>query len=237
VTVECSPRLQGLLERSFPGRDFRPEQPGPTDVSGFDLQIPGGSLAGLYRRRIEDFPANGAYLRADPARVEEWRDRLAALGPGAKIGISWRSQNYSWRKLPFHSSLAEWEAIFAVPGLVFVNLQWEDFAAEIAQAENACGRRINTPDGLDLKNDVEGTAALLCALDCVVSCRNTVNWLAGALGVPALVLAAHPNEMMLEAARDPWFGSAEIFYREHGEDWRRAAGMIAGILAERFPSA
>ncbi len=237
VVVECSPRLLKLLQRAFPDQNFRPEISGKTDVTGLDLQLPSGSLARLYRRRIEDFPNPSAYLKAEPERVAKWRERLASLGPERKIGISWRSQNHFWRKMPFHSNLAEWEAIFALPGLSFVNLQWEDFTAEIAQAETRFARPIHRFTDLDLKNDIEEVAALLTALDGIVSGRNTVNWLAGALGRESLVFAAHPNEMMLEANRDPWFPTTKIYYRVYGEDWRRVMSQIAQALTEKFPSA
>jgi hypothetical protein len=237
VVVECSPRLLGLLQRAFPAQAFRPEIQGKTDVTGFDLQLPGGSLPRFFRRKIEDFPNPSAYLKAKPERVEIWRKKLAELGPGPKIGISWRSQNHFWRKMPFHSSLAEWGAIFALPGLNFINLQWEDFSAEIEEAEKRLARPIHRFADLDLKNDIEEVAALLTALDGVVSGRNTVNWLAGALGKESLVFAAHPNEMMLEASRDPWFPTTRIFYRSHGEDWHQAMSQIAKALTEKFPSA
>jgi hypothetical protein len=237
ATIECSPRILGLLQRSFPEQEFRPEVSGKTDVTGFDFQLPSGSLPRIYRRKIEDFPNPSAYLKADPKRVDNWRKRLAGLGSGPKIGISWRSQNHFWRKMPFHSSLAEWEAVFAIPGLNFINLQWEDFSAEIADAEARFAKSIHRFADLDLKNDIEEVAALLTALDGVVSGRNTVNWLAGALGKESLVFAAHPNEMMLEAPRDPWFPTTRIFYRSHGEDWRRVMSQITKALTEKFPSA
>jgi hypothetical protein len=237
AVVECSPRLLSLLRRAFPDQEFRPETPGKADIADFDFQLPAGSLSRLYRRKISDFPVKGAYLAAEPERVERWRERLANLGAGPKIGICWRSQNHFWRKLPFHSSLAEWEAIFALPSLVFVNLQWEDFATEIAAAEARFTRPIHRFNDLDLKNDIEEVAALLTALDGVVTGRNTINWLAGALGKETLLFAAHPNEMMLEANRDPWFSTTEVFYRTFGEDWRRVMQEISKALTEEFPSA
>lgn len=98
--VECHPKLVSLYRRSFPGASVLPTQPDAAAMARaldalpaaapIEYQSPVGSLA-LYRRRsLADFPAHTGYLVADPAKVVHWRERLAALGPGLKVGISWR---------------------------------------------------------------------------------------------------------------------------------------------------
>ena len=49
-----------------------------------------GSLMRHFRSDRTRFPQHTGYLVPDPARVGAWRRRLDALGPGRKLGVSWR---------------------------------------------------------------------------------------------------------------------------------------------------
>ena len=95
LVLECAPKLARLFARSFPAATvFGRDQAAPADwldgAPHIDLQAPCGTVASHLRRSAESFAPHAGYLRADPGRVADWRARLDALGPGAKIGISWR---------------------------------------------------------------------------------------------------------------------------------------------------
>ncbi|MFH1044951.1 MAG: tetratricopeptide repeat protein [Pseudomonadota bacterium] len=94
--VECSPKLEGLFRRSFPAatvyattpaRDF----PQVVRDAKVELQIAMGSLPQYLRRSYADFPQHGGYLRADPQRVQLWRERLAAFGPASRSAFHGRA--------------------------------------------------------------------------------------------------------------------------------------------------
>ena len=93
--VECSDKLLPLFRRSFPAAEVRTAA--STAAVEVDVQIAMGSLPQYLRRSAGDFPRHSGYLKADPARVEAWRARLAALGRGPKIGISWQGGTYKTR--------------------------------------------------------------------------------------------------------------------------------------------
>ncbi|MCC7167773.1 MAG: tetratricopeptide repeat protein [Rhodospirillales bacterium] len=100
VIVETTPKLVPIFARSFPEAEIRPEDRSRDQTrDDFDLHLPIGDLFCAVRRSIEDFPSRPAYLKADPARVAHWRDRLAALGPTLKVGIAWRSSFLSLQRL------------------------------------------------------------------------------------------------------------------------------------------
>ena len=93
--IDCDPRLAGLFRRSFPQATVHGG--GQTDPTGWldglgpvDWKVPAGSLPLHLRRKPEEFPRHSGYLRAAPEQVAGWRERLQALGPGPKIGLSWR---------------------------------------------------------------------------------------------------------------------------------------------------
>ena len=95
VVIECDPRLAKLFAHSFPAaRVYRHRVEGAPDWTGeapFDFRARGGDLPRMLRNREEDFPQHRGYLRADSARMAEWRQRLQLSGPGLKIGIDRKS--------------------------------------------------------------------------------------------------------------------------------------------------
>src|SRR5262249_5411138 len=144
-----------------------------------DAQISFGSLPLHLRRSAEAFPRHGGYLRADPGRVERWRARLATLGPGPKIGLSWRGGVAQTSRGMRSLALEELLPILRSGGGAFVNLQYGPHAHEIAQLRQAHGVEVHHwPEAID---DYEETAALVCALDLTVSVCTAVVHLAGAL--------------------------------------------------------
>jgi pentatricopeptide repeat protein len=233
VIFEASQRLVSLYARSFPDIEIRAENLAGGDYDGVDFHLPIGSLPKYFRREFAQFPAKSDYLKPEPERVEFWRQRLAKLGGGRKIGICWRSQNRSIFKNPFNAAIADLGELFKLPGIVWVNLQYDDCAAELAEIKSSYGLELQLWPDLDLKNDFENVAALIAALDGVAGARTTVAALAGALGVPCLMYATTPNVLALGREIDPWFPATRIFTRRRDEDWTRVMGEIAKHMTQR----
>lgn len=80
--------------------------------------------------------------------------------------------------------LARWGALPRVPDVHLINLQYDARENEMVEAERLFGRRIHRWPNLDLKNDLDGAAALTAGMDVVVSPANSAGEIAGALGVP-----------------------------------------------------
>ncbi|WP_448205587.1 tetratricopeptide repeat protein [Azospirillum sp. sgz302134] len=234
VTIETDRRLVGLFARSFPRATVRaqtidPEGRETVVPPDCDLQIPAGSLPLLLRSTLGGFDQTGPWMRPDPARVALWRERLDALGPGLKVGIGWRSQLITRERKGAYTTLDQWGPIFAVPGVVFVNLQYDDCAAEIAAAEARFGVRIHRWDDLDLKDDFEGAAALTANLDLVISPAMSAGELAGALGVPVWRFGAQ-DWTQLGCAVRPWFPTMRLFQPRTGESFDDVLAHMAATL-------
>jgi len=201
VVVEIEPRLVALFQRSFPSAAIHPYDMAVADgrprfsyewLKGTDrpdAAIPIGSLPGLYRVDAASFPDRPQpYLVPDPVERETWRQRLAALGPGPKVGICWRSGNLTAARQWGYTDLADWQEIFSAPDVNFVSLQYDECGEELVAARARFGVDIHAFDDIDLKNELDRSAALTAELDLVLSAPTAVLAMAGALAVPAIMM-------------------------------------------------
>ena len=237
--IECAPKLRGLLARSFPEATVYPAVPDrrmPPVIAArpIDFEIAMGSLPRLFRRSLGEFPRHEGYLSADPARVARWRERLARLGDGLKIGISWRGGVHKTRRPLRSLTLGHWLPILRVPGARFVSLQYTAGAeAEAAQVAKEHGVLVtHWPDAIA---DYEDTAALVAALDLVVSVCTAVIHLGGALGRPVWVMAPYSAEWRYGASGDamPWYPSVRLFRQPAFGQWEPVISSVAGELERR----
>ena len=83
--------------------------------------------------------------------------------------------------------------------------------------------------------DYDETAALVCALDRVVSVCTALIHLTGSMGRPVWVLVPAVPEWryMREGERMPWYPSARLLRQPRIGEWgnliERVAGMLAGL--------
>ena len=231
--LECDPRLQGLFQRSFPSARFLGRAPHEDqldlELSGIDCRISMGRLPGIFRNTWADFPSHSGYLRADPIKVSAWRKRLLELGPGPWVGISWRGGARATRAQLRSIPLRMWSDLLTRRAH-FVSLQYGDCAEEVSQFGRSHGLNIwHWPETL---GDYEETAALVVALDIVVSVCTAIVHLSGALGRPVLVLTpATPEWRYLGSGRRmPWYPSVTLYRQSPGESWEDVLQRVASAL-------
>ncbi|WP_454016805.1 tetratricopeptide repeat protein [Azospirillum sp. Marseille-Q6669] len=232
VVVECDRRLVPLFARSFPRAEWRPAPADPeAPCAGIDRHVAMGSLPRWLRPRFDRFPSRPSFLTADPERAAQWRERVDALGPGLKVGIAWRSGLMTAERRGAYAPLDAWGPVFALPGAVFVTLQYGDCAAEIAEAEHRFGVTIHRWGDLDLKDDLDGVAALMTALDLVITPASSVGELAGGLGVPVWRFGPQGDWTALGTGARPWFPTMALITAPPGQPASGALPMIARRLA------
>jgi Tfp pilus assembly protein PilF len=231
--IECSPKLERLFARSFPGTTVYSWQwdgrtPAAGRSYGADFEVPISSLP-LYRRRTaSDFPEHRGYLIADLLRVQHWRDRLTGLGPGLKVGISWRGGTYKTRTSKRSIPLEKWLPIFQSPGVHFVSLQYTEDAAEELQAlhDQHGVQVVHWREAID---DYDETAALVTALDLIVSVCTAVIHLGGALGRPVWVMVPYGPEWRygIRGETMPWYPSVRLFRQPAMNEWDPVIERVA----------
>jgi len=234
--IDCEPRLAGLVQRAFPRATVHGgKQTDAVDwlasAGPVDLQAPAGSLPRRLRRSPEAFPRHAGYLRASPERIAAWNARLQQLGPGRKIGLSWRGGVPQTGRGSRSIGLAELLPILRLEGVSFVSLQYGPCGEELAALRQRHGIEIHHwQDAID---DYEETAALVCALDLTLSVCTAVVDLAGALGRPVWVMAPVRSDFRYGLRGDAmrWYPSARIFRQATFGEWAPVLEAVASELA------
>jgi len=229
--LQCDRRLSKLFARSFPGVRVVPFGQ-PLDVTGERevYEVLGGSLPVLFRPTGREFPACAGYLRADEGRVAAWRTELARLGPGLKVGVSWRGGTAQTRAKLRSIPLRALASTLNVPGAQLVSLQYGGVEQDLADLARETGIRIaNYPEAIP---DYDETAALVSALDVVITVCTSIVHLGGALGRPVWVLVPSVPEWRycLEGETLPWYPSVRLIRQRPGEPWGPAVEQVAGRL-------
>ncbi len=237
AVVECEPRLLRLFERSFPTLRFIATQRENStdwlkDVPTPTWQVSAGELPGFFRQRDADFPEHTGYLKADPTKVALWRERLRSRhGDRLLVGISWRGGLVGTRTRARSIRLEEWQPILTDKHVAFVNLQYGDYKADLSQLQELHG--VSIDDDPEAIADYDETAALVMALDLVVSVCTSIIHLAGALGRPVWILTPHSPGWRYTADRQrmPWYPSSRIFRQPSAGDWPSACRELSIQLA------
>jgi len=232
--VECDPRLGRLFARSFQHArilDTRdPAGTTPPAAAGAVAQIAAGSLPELYRRSTQEFPRHSGYLRASAKSVAVWRERLAAVGPGMKVGLSWQGGAWKTRRALRSIPLADLKPLFDVAGVQFISLQYTECEAELSDLTVAHGVTVqHWPEAIA---DCDETAGLVESLDLVISVTTSIVHLTGALGKPVWVLVPTAAEWryLRGGQTMPWYPSARIFRQTTPGAWSPVVSEVADAL-------
>jgi len=222
--IECEPRLAALFARSFPQAQVVAQERGGVHprLAGdarITYQIHAGSLPKLFRSDERLFPRHRGYLKADAARVEFWRRRLAHDPQTRYIGIAWSGGLRHTRRAIRSIPQLDFAQLLRMSNAEFVSLQHDDDGAEARALAAAAGVRVHTfPESLQ---DLDETAALISATDAVVSVCSAVVHLAGALGKPTLVLTPAIAEWryLAKGVSMPWYPAVTLLRQSTSGIW------------------
>jgi hypothetical protein len=146
--------------------------------------------------------------------------------------MSWRSRVKTAERRLEYTRLDEWDALFSIPGIVWVNLQYDDCERELREAEMRFGVAVHRWPWLDLMNDFDEVAALMRALDLVVAPRNAVAMLGGAIGAPTVMMGNRWDWSDLGTDTCPWLPSIRLVYRHAGEEWDAVLATASECVKE-----
>jgi protein O-GlcNAc transferase len=181
----------------------------------FDFQCPLLSLPHAFGTTLADVPSTVPYLRADTARSALWRDRLSKQR-GQKVGIMWSGNPRHTNDHNRSIALEQFRAIADAPA-TFINLQprLRDFERDALAAWPGL-----IDAGPEL-HDFGDTAALVMALDLVITVDTSVAHLAGALGRTVWILLPFLPDWrwMIERTDSPWYPTARLYRQPVAGSW------------------
>lgn len=248
LTLAVEERLVDLFQQSFPSIEvgahvtFRYEHrilraaKFVEDPSTIDAWVPIASLLRKYRRSIDAFPKRKNFLTADSDRIAYWTEQLKSAPPGPKVGILWKSLRMDGSRLRSFSPFEQWRAVLETPGITFVNMQYGETEAEIAQAKTEYGIDIWQPPGINLKDDLADVGALACALDLTLGFSNATTNIAAACGAPVWIISIPGAWTRLGTDSLPWYPQVRVFTPDAFRDWQPVMEQISDALTETFIS-
>jgi len=161
------------------------------------------------------------YLHPDAEKAAVWRSRLNET-TDLKVGLCWagsrRHVNDHKRSLP----AALLEILSPVAGITYFSLQKEK---EVFPA------LAKFRDYSEQLHDFADTAALIGALDLVVTVDTSIAHLAGAMGKPVWVLLPFSPDWrwLLEREDSPWYPTARLFRQPAPDAW---SDVLSRVRAE-----
>ena len=232
VILEVPAPLKSLL-RTLPGveqvvSEYDPSRP-------FDFHCPLMSLPLAFGTRLETIPAPVPYLWANPFRAAAWRERLAKFG-GIKVGLVWagsaRLGNRGALLIDRRRSMRLQQVwpFGAIDGVTLVSLQKGEPASQTRPPPPGLALH----DWTDELADFAETAALVAALDLVITVDTSVAHLAGALGRPVWVLNRHDRcwRWLLDREDTPWYPTMRLFTQPSPGDWASVVRRVSGELRD-----
>ena len=232
IILECQKKLVPLLSRSFPNIEVKAQDKSKDDDrDDFDFHLPMGSL---YKHFIDKMIEEGnleSYLVPDPVRVQYWKERLQSISKGPYIGVCWKSSLKSAYRLQHYPPISEWAAVFKVPDVTFINLQYKDYEDDIAKVENDFGVKIHNIEDIDQYEDIDEVAALIAALDMVVSTKATPPMISAGVGTPTKI-ANWRQSTYNTILTNPRSTSLKMIHKDTWEPWDNVFHLIADDVLE-----
>jgi tetratricopeptide (TPR) repeat protein len=232
VFYQVDPRLVRLFESAFPtakiiARGSSNDE--PVREQTIDMVIQAGSLGYAYRREAASFPRL-PYLKAELTRIDKWQARLSKeAGSRLRVGISWRGGTAQTRRDDRSIDLERLRPLIERDDCYFVSLQYGDVGDELTRFNSGAGKAHRL---LDDFNNFDEFAALITALDVVISVQNTTIHMCGALGKtcwgmvpwrPEWRYGDHDKSMI-------WYSTIELFRQRERGDWSSVISSVNSNL-------
>lgn len=220
VRLVSSPKLKPLFQKRFDGTNLSVETFDEFTSRGdatSHYPLPMASIANFLWSyfRAACVPEGGAYLESLKCAGSGGDGKMAGNADPLQIGVSWRS---------FNPQFEDRKSV-DLPGLLrslrgslpettrFVNLQYGEVSADLSLPSDLAGK-FDPTEATDKTNDLLGLVRLISACNLVVTVSNTTAHLAGALGVPCLVMVRRGMSRFWywhdSSQKNPWYSSVEL---------------------------
>jgi len=248
LVVECTSRLVPLLRRSLSAL------PVPTEVYGsFEECVANGAIPQTFLDDLrngvtinmgggpkicamgslplkvgltQEMAQTGSFLIPDASRAKHWRERLLRIANGRKIiGVAWTG-----------GAIKTHKKLRTPPREMFERLDPDKYCLVSVQYTPAApiqAKRMGMLHFASAISDLDEHAALISALDCLVTVAQTAMHFAGAMDIPTLALiGSMPKwDCGQEGDSNPWWRSVKSI-RQEDDDWTSAFDRLLSELGE-----
>ncbi len=194
--------------------------------ASFDFYIPLLDLPQVLGTGLDSIPQAPVAMAVDPERVEKWQKRLAAY-QGLRVGLIWGGNPEHQKDHLRSMNPALFKPLPQVAGAHIFSLQVD----RDGQASTTFG-----PDIIDLIPEAapfNETAAVMMALDLIVTVDSSSAHLAATLGRPVWTLLPFIPDWrwMLDRDDSPWYPTMRLFRQPSFGDWGPVIDNICETMA------
>ncbi|MFC7050476.1 tetratricopeptide repeat protein [Emcibacter nanhaiensis] len=234
VYIGCDERLVPLYKNSFPDAEITPFDVFMTpegrngrlypDLSPEDIETIDyycfclDALANVWRKPEDIKPREKILLPSD-AQTEKWRARLEDLPHKLNVGICWKSGTMHVQRQLHYPPLEYWLPLLQNGKVNFINVQYGDNRDELAAFLMKHDIEIHDFEDLDLKDDFDGTAALMSCLDLVIGPATTPVIQAGCTGTEVWWLTNGYPWWTFGPQDPPWLERGHIHAKDPNQPW------------------
>jgi tetratricopeptide (TPR) repeat protein len=226
--IVCAPRPLLSLFRSFEDiADVVEEGLSPPDA---DFRCPIMSLPRAFNTRRDTIPQSVPYIGTDRTKALWWQQGLS--DPGVlRVGLMWSGK--LGRDIDITPAKSRTIPLALLEPLTRLPVQLHALQKELSASESdALASLPAIHDHRDQIGDFSDTAALIGAMDLVLSIDTSVAHLAGALGRPLWVMLPYSTDYRWGADGDttPWYPTARIFRQARIGDWPGVVNDVVDAL-------
>jgi tetratricopeptide (TPR) repeat protein len=191
-------------------------------LSGVDYVCPVFSLPRFFGVRTENIPGIVPCLEVETHRRDRWENIIGRKKGVCNVGVAWignsAHSNNRRRSLPYQ----ELNALLEIPGVELHSLH--------SGVKETCSEKLHFYG--DALNDFAEVAALMQAVDLVVTIDTSFAHLAGGLGVPVWLMLNYGADWrwMLHRSDSPWYPTMRIFRQPTPGDWSSVVAAVRAAL-------
>jgi tetratricopeptide (TPR) repeat protein len=199
-------------------------------LAGFDQPFPehdwgvwAGDLPYLLRLDSTDSLPLPLPLQASPQQLARAKERLALLGSGPYVALTWRAGKWAdqRKKATLYKSIELPDLAKGLNGVegTLISVQRHPKTGETEALSQLTGRPVHDWSGAN--EDLEEMLAVMTLVDEYVGVSNTNVHLRASAGKGATVLVPHPAEWrwMAEGDTSPWFPAMKVVRQAPEGDW------------------
>ena len=192
----------------------------------FDYHCPVMSLPLAFKTTVDTIPADLPYLYTNEDKKQHWQEKLGNKTV-TRIGLVWSGSTTHNNDHNRSLLLQQLSSLLELP-VEFHSLQKEVRTVDIKTLTEFPSIHQHQDD----LQDFSDTAALVDAMDIIISVDTSVAHLAGAMGKKVFVLLPYAPDYrwMLDRPDSPWYPSATLFRQPALDDWESVIVEIKQLL-------